>query len=157
MLKKSNPQFSLHTLLSVAVLIGIAMGINTWIVQSQSLETQLWFPVFYPPLSILKFSVVCCPVIGLVLLLAAFWFWWSSRPLPLTPILFVSCIPVIFVGPASASVRILVALLLSTGLLYIEAIARKLPKGSLVAASCCLGMTGCYYMVVTSLIAGASV
>lgn len=77
--------------------------------------------------------------------------------LSLTPALFVASVVVMFMAPPSASMRILIVLSLSTLALYIETMLRRLDEVAYVAATCCLLITFCYYMFITSLNAAISV
>ena len=105
----------------------------------------------------LKLSVVGCPLAAIAMLLAASWLWATCRPFPLTPILYIAVVATMFMAPSSAEARVLIALLIACGSIYIEAITRDLPKNAYVVASLCLAVTGCYYMTISSLMAGAFV
>ena len=155
--KQSNSQFSLLSLLLVVSYSAIALGVTAWVLKSHHLQAQTWFPTLFLPLPLLKLSVVGGPLVALILLFATFWQWAICRPLPIAPLLFLTCIGTMFVAPPPAELRLLLALLAGTITLYAVARLRQLPKPAFVAASLCLGITICYYVTISSLLAGAYV
>ena len=156
-LKNSPFQFSIYSLLIVVTLVSIAVASDTWIMNSTQFASDDWFPVFFPPLGLLKFSVVGGPLLGIASVIAACLLWFRCRPIPYAPVLFLCSAPMVFAAPLSAAMRILTVLLLVNLCLFLEAASRKLPSVAVYASSCCLFTVFCYYMFVTSLFAGAFV
>lgn len=156
-LKQTPFQFSTFALLIVVTLVAIGVSADVWIVNSMHFGADEWFPIFFPPLGLLRLSVVCAPVLGIASIIGACVFWIRCRPLPYIPVLFLCCAPLVFVVPLSAAMRILAVLALVNLLIFVETSFRKLPSVSVYASSCCLLLIFCYYMLVTSLFAGAYV
>ena len=156
-LKQTLFQFSTFALLVVVTMIATGVAADVWVVNSQQLCSDEWFPTFFPPLGLLKLSVVCAPVLGTTAMIAACAFWFRCRPFFYSPVLFLCCAPLVFIVPLSAAMRIMTVLVLANLLLFVEISVRKLPSDATYASSCCLCVIFCYYMFVTSLFAGAYV
>lgn len=138
-------------------LIAIAISAGNWVLDSKQLDSNVWLPVLFPPLGLLKFSVAVGPMLGAAATIAACFFWFRCRPVPVFPVLFLCFAPIVFVAPLSAAVRILIILLAINLCVFLEAKARSLPPEANYILWCFLFVVFCYYMFVTSLFAGAYV
>lgn len=146
-------RFSLRQLLIAISLIALGLVGNTWIFASTQLQFHQWLPFFSPPRSILYLSDVA-PYLAIAAI-GCMLFWWATcRPLPLTPFLFATCLPVMLIAPRAAAVRILTVLIIGAMCIIGETAVRRLPRSGYLIALCFVVVAACFYMVTTSVFHG---